>query len=65
VQPLLLMADEPTGNLDRKTADSITDLLLELQQNTATPTMMIVVTHSTVLAGRMQQCRQLEAGRLV
>jgi lipoprotein-releasing system ATP-binding protein len=63
-QPLLLMADEPTGNLDRKTADSITDLLLELQQNTTTPTMMIVVTHSATLASSMQNRRQLESGRL-
>jgi lipoprotein-releasing system ATP-binding protein len=62
-QPLLLMADEPTGNLDRRTAETITDLLLELQQNSAT--MMIVVTHSAGLARRVQCCRELELGRLV
>jgi lipoprotein-releasing system ATP-binding protein len=63
-EPRLLMADEPTGNLDPKTAESITDLLLELQQNSLTPTMMIVVTHSQVMARRMQSCHELVEGRL-
>ena len=47
-QPLLLLADEPTGNLDRTNAEGIGQLLLELhkQQNT----MLVVVTHSTELA---------------
>jgi lipoprotein-releasing system ATP-binding protein len=63
-QPLLLMADEPTGNLDQKTAESITDLLLELQQTATPPTMMIAVTHSSMLAGRMQAARELDMGRL-
>ena len=63
-EPLLLMADEPTGNLDQKTAESITELLLELQQRAASPTMLIVVTHSTTLARRLQTCRKLELGRL-
>ncbi|XZE51934.1 ABC transporter ATP-binding protein [Planctomycetaceae bacterium SH139] len=55
-QPMLLLADEPTGNLDRGTAEHITALLLELlaEQNT----MLIVVTHSLSLAGAMD--RQLE-----
>ena len=63
-EPLLLMADEPTGNLDQKTAESITELLLELQQRAASPTMLIVVTHSAILARRLQTCRKLELGRL-
>ncbi len=63
-QPLLLMADEPTGNLDQRTAESITELLLELQQNAANPTIMIVVTHSMMLAHRLQTCRELELGHL-
>jgi lipoprotein-releasing system ATP-binding protein len=62
--PRLLMADEPTGNLDPRTADSIADLLLELQHNALTPTMMIVVTHSQRLAGRMMARRELVEGRL-
>jgi lipoprotein-releasing system ATP-binding protein len=63
-RPMLLMADEPTGNLDVGTAESITDLLLELQQRADPPTMMIVVTHSEALAGRMQRCMRLERGEL-
>ena len=62
-QPTLLLADEPTGNLDRTTAQSITDLLLELQaeQNA----MLVVVTHSAALAGSLQRRLELDAGRLI
>lgn len=63
-QPLLVLADEPTGNLDPKTADKVADLLLELQQEAELPTMLIVVTHSDALAGRMQERVRLESGRL-
>jgi lipoprotein-releasing system ATP-binding protein len=61
--PTLLLADEPTGNLDRTTAQSISELLLELQaeQNT----MLVVVTHSTSLAAALQRRMELDAGRLV
>jgi lipoprotein-releasing system ATP-binding protein len=61
--PLLVLADEPTGNLDRTTAQSITELLLQLQaeQNT----ILVVVTHSSTLAGRLQRRMELDAGRLV
>jgi lipoprotein-releasing system ATP-binding protein len=47
-RPVLLLADEPTGNLDRKTAQAVGELLLELhrQQNA----MLVVVTHSAELA---------------
>jgi lipoprotein-releasing system ATP-binding protein len=62
-QPMLLLADEPTGNLDRSTAASIGDLLLELQQ--LEQTMLVVVTHSLELAARFQQKTELDAGRLV
>jgi lipoprotein-releasing system ATP-binding protein len=47
-KPLLLLADEPTGNLDRTNADAIGHLLLELQKQYQT--ILIVVTHSTELA---------------
>jgi lipoprotein-releasing system ATP-binding protein len=62
-KPTLLLADEPTGNLDRTTAESITALLLELQaeQNT----ILVVVTHSLALAGALRQRMELDAGRLV
>src|SRR5262249_21769386 len=47
-KPLLLLADEPTGNLDRKTAQTVGELLLEMQRQEKT--MLIVVTHSPDLA---------------
>ncbi|MEZ6068672.1 MAG: ABC transporter ATP-binding protein [Pirellulales bacterium] len=47
-RPRLLLADEPTGNLDRATADVIARLLLEVQASEQT--MLIVVTHSSDLA---------------
>jgi lipoprotein-releasing system ATP-binding protein len=62
-RPALLLADEPTGNLDRTTATAIGDLLLELQQ--AERTMMIIVTHSLELAGRMQRRLELNEGKLI
>jgi len=62
-EPLLLLADEPTGNLDQKTAESIGSLLLEVAQEQNT--MLICVTHSLELAGRFPKHYQLEAGKLV
>src|SRR5262245_57061036 len=47
-RPLLLLADEPTGNLDRKTAQAVGQLLLELHQQEQT--VLVVVTHSPELA---------------
>ncbi len=61
--PTLLLADEPTGNLDRKTAAQIADLLLELQAQESM--MMIVVTHSLELASRMAQQAELSEGRFL
>ena len=63
-QPTLVLADEPTGNLDRENAESISDLLLELQQESNAPRMMIVVTHSEELANKMQRQTELIDGRL-
>jgi len=60
--PRLLLADEPTGNLDGASAATVGDLLLELQA--AENTMMIVVTHSLELADRMQRRLEFEDGRL-
>jgi lipoprotein-releasing system ATP-binding protein len=62
-QPKVVLADEPTGNLDRSTAISVAQLLLKLQQEENT--MLIVVTHSTEIAGLLQQRMQLDSGRLV
>ena len=50
--PMLLLCDEPTGNLDASIADSVADLLLEL--HAAHNTILVVVTHSATLADRFQ-----------
>ena len=62
-QPELLLADEPTGNLDQRTAEAVGSLLLELAQEQNT--LLICVTHSRELAARFPQHRELEDGRLV
>ena len=49
-EPELLLCDEPTGNLDRKSAETVGSLLLELHARKQT--ILIVVTHSAELAGR-------------
>jgi len=61
-RPALLLADEPTGNLDHTTADAIGRLMLELQREEQT--LMIVVTHSSRLAGLMTRQFELDDGRL-
>jgi len=61
-RPVLLLADEPTGNLDRSTAERVAELLLELQQQEQM--MLIVVTHSRRLAGLMGRQLELDDGRL-
>ena len=61
-QPTLLLADEPTGNLDRSNARQVAQLLLEVQEQEQT--MLIVVTHNHELADQLQQQRTLDDGRL-
>lgn len=61
-QPRLLLADEPTGNLDRTNAETIGRLLLDLQaQENA---MLVAVTHSLELAEMFAERRSLDDGRL-
>jgi lipoprotein-releasing system ATP-binding protein len=62
MNPALLLADEPTGNLDRTNALAVARLLLELQKQQQT--MLIVVTHSLELAPLFQRKVQLDDGRL-
>ena len=62
LHPRLLLADEPTGSLDRTTAQGIGKLLLDLQQQEQT--ILIVVTHSTELADLLQRRFGLDDGRL-
>jgi lipoprotein-releasing system ATP-binding protein len=61
--PVLVLADEPTGNLDRSTASGVADLLLELQRDEQS--MLVVVTHSLELAARFQRTVELDAGVLI
>ncbi|MCH1441592.1 MAG: ABC transporter ATP-binding protein [Rubripirellula sp.] len=63
MNPSLILADEPTGNLDRATAESISELLLELQQ--ASGAILIAVTHSDALASAMKERKELVDGQLV
>jgi len=62
-QPTLLLADEPTGNLDRATADAVGTLLLELNQEHNT--ILVCVTHSQELAERFPKHCELRDGTLV
>jgi len=61
-QPLLLLCDEPTGNLDRNSAAAAASLLLDLHREQKT--ILILVTHSEKLAGLVPERFELLDGRL-
>jgi lipoprotein-releasing system ATP-binding protein len=61
-EPKLVLADEPTGNLDGRNAEQVLQLLLELNREFGTS--LVVVTHDPRLANRMDSVLELDAGRL-
>jgi lipoprotein-releasing system ATP-binding protein len=61
-RPSLLLADEPTGNLDPATSDQVFDTLMALVRETGLSAL--IATHNLELAGRMDRQLRLEAGRL-
>lgn len=62
-KPACILADEPTGNLDRTSANQVFDLLLEI--NAALQTSLVVVTHDLSLAAKMHKQYQLQDGKLI
>ncbi len=60
--PLLVLCDEPTGNLDRASADTVASLLVDLPMRRNTT--LVVVTHSAALAERFPVRYEMNAGRL-
>jgi len=61
-RPLLVLADEPTGNLDEATGDAVLDLMLGMVKQTGAA--LIMATHSERLAGRLDTELRLRAGKL-
>ena len=62
-EPKCILADEPTGNLDEKTANQVFDVMMELNRDMGIS--LIMVTHNTVLAGKFDSIRTLHDGYLL
>jgi lipoprotein-releasing system ATP-binding protein len=61
-EPKIILADEPTGNLDGQNAEGVFELMLELNRERATS--LVVVTHDMRLANRMERVFEIQAGHL-
>lgn len=61
-EPELLLADEPTGNLDSKSAEDIIELLLTLNRDSGTT--LVLVTHDKSIAARMARCIEVHDGSI-
>jgi len=61
-EPAIVLADEPTGNLDAKTANGVFDMMMEL--NARINTALVMVTHDVDLANKMDQVLHLDEGSL-
>jgi lipoprotein-releasing system ATP-binding protein len=62
LNPSVLLCDEPTGNLDRTSADAVAQLLLDLHADRKT--ILVTVTHNAALAERFPIRYEMDAGRL-
>jgi lipoprotein-releasing system ATP-binding protein len=62
-EPKLILADEPTGALDEKNAESLTSLLVDLQKSMGVS--LVLVTHHPAQAARMGRVLKIHEGRLV
>ena len=62
-EPKVLFADEPTGNLDEETGQSVEDLLFEINQEKGTT--LILVTHDLDLAEKTEKIIQLKGGHII
>ena len=62
-QPVILFADEPTGNLDAETSEKIVNLLFDLNREAGTT--LVIVTHNPELAARTQRIIRLKGGSIV
>lgn len=63
IKPTILFADEPTGNLDRKNGEQITDLMFKMRDDLGTA--LVLVTHAAGLAERGDRVLKMDAGRII